>query len=396
MAARRVLLLCMVAIAIAACFPADRSSHPGGGELLGAATSLGTAAQSQTVSPNLRRIGADRSPLSRIDGVDTPPSVDVAIIDSGVTLDHPDLNVVGGAVCAHGKLDPSQQPDDLTGHGTAVASVIGARDNNIGVVGVAPGARLWALRVANRGADGRVRYATADLVCALRWVVDHADTIEVVNLSLGSYTPFPIDDAHCGTAQPTSESALHGAICKAVAAGVTVVVAAGEPRPTMPRSDAAYVSPAAFDEVITVSAMADFDGRGGGRSRSHCARGERDDTLWDESNYGADVDLAAPGVCIEDVNGDRWSGTSFAAPHVAGAAALVRLTQPNATPAEVKQTLLLAAEHGWNIANDDPDGVVEPLLNVAAIGLQAQATPGRSRFVALRIEPGSGKRGVWW
>lgn len=396
MAARRVLLfLCIAAIVLAGSPPIHPRSDRDG-ELLGAATAFGSVQRSRTAPPNIRRIGADRSLLTRIDVADTPPNVDVAIIDSGIDRDHPDLNVVGGAVCANGTLDPEQQPDDLTGHGTAVASVIGARDNDIGVVGVAPDARLWALRVANRGADGRVRYATADLVCALRWVVDHADVIEVVNISLGSYTPVPIDNGGCGQAARSSESALHGAICEAVAAGVTVVVAAGEPRRTMPRSDAAYVSPAAFDEVITVSAMADFDGGGGGRGRSSCDRNERDDSLWDASNYGADVDFAAPGVCIEDVNGDRWSGTSFAAPHVAGAAALAKIAQPNATPAEVKYTLLAAAERGWNVADDDPDGSEEPLINVAALGQRALATPGRSRFVALRIEPGSGQRGRWW
>src|SRR5690606_21628379 len=86
--------------------------------------------------------------------------------------------------------------------------------------------------------------------------------------------------------------AMHRAICNSVAAGVTYVVAAGNEA-----DDSSRHVPAAYDEVVTVSALADFDGLPGGLGSSTC-RTDEDDTLANFSNYGADVDLIAPGVCI--------------------------------------------------------------------------------------------------
>jgi subtilisin family serine protease len=290
----------------------------------------------QTLPTGIDRVDADRSPTARIDGLDERVDVDVAVLDTGIARDHPELNVVGGKACVGGSSD------DQHGHGTHVAGTIGALDNRSGVVGVAPGARLWAVRVLDRRGLG----TTASVVCGLDFVTANARTIRVANLSLSGPGS---DDGDCGD---RSGDALHRAVCRAAAAGVTIVVAAGNDG-----ADAKDSVPAAYDEVITVSALADSDGQPGGlgASTSYGA----DDTFATFSNYGADVDLAAPGVnVLSTYRGKRYatlSGTSMASPHVAGAAALYLARNPGATPAEVRAALIAAGETLGN-GHSDPSG----------------------------------------
>ena len=167
------------------------------------------------------------------------------------------------------------------------------------------------------------------------------------------------DDGNCGN---TNNDAMHKAICRSVAAGITYAVAAGNDS-----KNAANSTPAAYDEVITVSALADFNGLPGGGAASTC-RTDVDDTFASFSNYGADVDIIAPGVCINSTwmlgGYNTISGTSMAAPHVAGGAALYMANNPAATPAQVKAALQSAGSTNWT-NTDDPDGVKEPLLNVS-------------------------------
>lgn len=271
--------------------------------------------------------------------------VDVAVIDTGIMSGHDDLNVVGGINCSKGRAD---KYDDGNGHGTHVAGTIAAIDNNTGVVGVAPGARLWAVRVLNNAGSG----FTSDVICGIDWVTANAATIEVANMSLGGSG----SDTGCG-GHPQ-----HQAICNSVAEGITYVVAAGNDT-----DDAANHVPANYDEVITVSALADFDGVSGGLGSATC-RNDEDDTLANFSNYGADVDIIAPGVCIESTWNDGGlytiSGTSMASPHVAGAAALYLANNPGKTPAEVKAALIAPNNLDWDDAQD-PDSIKEPLLDVS-------------------------------
>jgi subtilisin len=197
---------------------------------------------------------------------------------------------------------------------------------------------------------------TSEVICGIDYVAANASQIEVANMSLGGTGS---DDGTCGN---TSGDAQHRAICAAVGAGVTFVVAAGNDA-----SDAAGFVPAAYDEVVTVSALADFNGQPGGGAASTC-RADGDDTLADFSNFGADVDLIAPGVCIDSTymlgGYDTLSGTSMASPHAAGGAALYLANNPGASPAQVKSALQAAGSLDWN-NSDDPDGVKERLLNVA-------------------------------
>ena len=303
----------------------------------------------QTTPTGIDRADADLSPTAAIGGNGGDVNVDVAVIDTGVQASHPDLKVTQNKNCSTFGLGGA---DDQNGHGTHVAGTIGALDNQQGVVGMAPGARIWNVRVLNAAGIG----FTSDIVCGIDYVTANAGSIEVANMSLGGGGS---DDGNCGRTDGDSE---HQAICEAVDAGVTFAVAAGNES-----QDSANSTPAAYDEVITVSALADFNGKPGGGAPPTC-RTDVDDTFADFSNYGSDVDLIAPGVCILSTymgsSYDTLSGTSMASPHVAGAAALYESTHPGSTPAQTKAALQSAGTLDWNDA-DDPDPIKERLLNVS-------------------------------
>jgi len=171
----------------------------------------------------------------------------------------------------------------------------------------------------------------SSVICGLDWVAARADTIDAVNMSLSGYDP-GADTSTC------ADDALHAAICRVVnEAQIPVVVAAGNET-----ANARNYAPAAYDEAIAVSAYADFDGRPGGAAAARCDHA--DDTFAAFSNRGADVDVAAPGVCVRStvVGGGtgEMRGTSMAAAHVAGGVALYRAANPAAGPAAVRRWLL--------------------------------------------------------
>ncbi len=298
----------------------------------------------QTIPTGISRIHGDQSSTQAGNGLGTV-DVDVAVIDTGIA-NHEDLNIVGGMNCSNG---PSNRYADGNGHGTHVAGTIGAMDNDFGVVGVAPGARLWAVRVLNNNGSG----SWSSVICGIDYVTAHASVIEVANMSLGGSR---------GPNDSCTDGGLREAICNSVSAGVTYVVAAGNSS-----TDAGNEAPSGYDEVITVSALADFDGAIGGVGSATC-RVDEDDTLANFSNYGSTVDVIAPGVCIESTWNDGGyhtiSGTSMASPHVAGAAALYKSLNPDATPSQVQSALETSGNMNWNNV-DDPDGVKEPLLDVS-------------------------------
>jgi subtilisin family serine protease len=305
----------------------------------------------QAMPTGIQRIFADKNAGLDIDGTDDyRVDVDVAVIDTGIDWQHPDLNVVGGINCAAGNLFVAKctgDGDDDHYHGTHVAGTIAALDNGIGVVGVAPGARLWAVKVLNSRGSGY----TSWIVAGIDWVAARAGTIEVANMSLG------------GSGYSQAEyDAIQGAVGK----GVAFAVSAGNSD-----DDANNYSPAAFDNVLTVSALADFDGIAGGLGSPTC-RTDQDDTLADFSNWGPEVDIAAPGVCIlstyplEQGGYGTISGTSMASPHAAGGLALLASSNNPANATDVKNLYGMLKNAGnLNWTDDSGDGIQERLLDVS-------------------------------
>ncbi len=283
----------------------------------------------------------------------------VAVIDTGVDLAHPDLNAVDGKNCVGGAT-----AQDDNGHGTHVAGTIAAKNNGGGVVGVAPGTRTYAAKVL----DSRGSGTTSQVICGIDWVTANAAAlnIKVANMSLG------------GVGQPvepcaTTSDPQHKAICNSVAAGVTYVVAAGNDGwdfDYAPQPD----TPAAYPEVLTVTAVSDSDGQAGAAGGSPaCRTSESDDRYAGFSNYaattaGADHSIAGPGVCINSTwpggGYNTISGTSMATPHLAGAAALClgegTESGPCAglTPAQIVQKMRTdadghsAADNGYGYTGD--------------------------------------------
>jgi subtilisin len=300
----------------------------------------------QVLPTGIDRIDGEQSSTRSGDGSGSV-DVDVAIIDTGIDSHHPDLDVVGGTNCVGGS-----GYDDDNGHGTHVAGTVAAKDDGNGVVGVAPGARLWAVKVLDSAGSG----TTSQIVCGIDWVTARASTIEIANMSLGGSSPLGAFSTCNSSWDP-----MHPAICRSVSAGVTYTVAAGNSA-----ANANSFVPATYSEVITVSALADFDGKPGGLAGSTC-RSDQDDTFADFSNYGSDVDVIAPGACILSTypGGSTavLSGTSMASPHAAGAAALYKSRNPSASPAQVRSALRSNGTSDWNNA-DDHDATKEPLLNV--------------------------------
>jgi subtilisin family serine protease len=288
---------------------------------------LSVHAFDQTLPTGIDRVDADENPVADIDQNGGQINVNVAVLDTGIDGDHPDLEVTDGVDCSGAKTSVWK---DGNGHGTHVAGTIAAVDNTIGVVGVAPGAHLWAVKVLDNRGNGRL----SEVLCGLDWVYAHRRAIDVVNMSLGG-DAIAADQKRCGP----KTTPLHRAICRVVKAGVSVVVAAGNEG-----TNAAKTVPATYKEVITVSAFRDLDGKPGGEASSsqQCGSGG-DDTFARFSNFGQDIDIAAPGDCIRStwLNGNyrSISGTSMAAPHVTGAVALFIAENATASVTQVRDWL---------------------------------------------------------
>lgn len=292
----------------------------------------------QTLPTGVDRIDGEASSTRSGNGSGSV-SVNVAVIDSGIDASHPDLNVVGGTNCHQA----GKPPDDGFGHGTGVAGMIGALDNGEGVVGVAPGARLWAVKAGN---DNGSAITFSRLVCGVDWVTstrtdtDPTNDIAVANMSVSGKGA---DDGNCGA---VNKDPLHIAICQSVSAGVTYVVGAGNGA-----ADIESSIPAAYDEVLTATALADYDGQPGGRTLPTCANFGADDTAATFSNFATLVadrghTVAAPGTChLTTAPGGTYaslSGTSAATPHATGTVALCIASGACAslTPARIIQKII--------------------------------------------------------
>lgn len=245
--------------------------------------------------------------ITRIGGAADGTGKTAWVIDTGIDLDHPDL-VVDGARSRDFNSDRTTSPDDGHGHGTHVAGTIAARNNPIGVIGVAAGATVVAVRVLDNRGSG----SYSNVIAGVDYVAANGAIGDVANMSLGG---------------PVSE-ALDTAVRNAASAGVRFSLAAGNESDNANNHSPARANGA---NIYTVSAIGATD------------------VFASFSNYGnPPVDYAAPGVsitsCYKGGGYATMSGTSMAAPHVAG-------------------ILLLGPVVANGTASGDPDGNLDPIAH---------------------------------
>ena len=236
-------------------------------------------------------------------------NVRIFILDTGVQRTHPDIWVTESLSFVAGETNT----DDLNGHGTMSAGCAAARNNSTHVVGPASGAPIHSYKVLDRYGSGSLSNIIAAVDKVMLYKKQYPSTAVIINMSLGGYT---------GT---TNYNSLDLAVQKAVALGITVVVAAGNDA-----ANAQHYTPAHSLEAITVGAY------------------DKANVLASFSNFGSVVDILAPGKDILTTGigstTKTASGTSFACPYVAGVAALFLSKNPTATPAAVIAKLKSMAE----------------------------------------------------
>jgi subtilisin family serine protease len=247
----------------------------------------------------LDRIDQAKLPLSNTYTYRSAAAVTVYVLDTGILVGHQDFG--GRAGNGYDFIDNDNVANDCNGHGTHVAGTVGGAK-----YGVAKDVKLVAVRVLGCNASG----SYSGIIKGVDWVTKYAAKPAVANMSLGGST----------------SSTLDAAVKRSIAAGVTFAVAAGNDN-----RDACGQSPARTPEAITVAATGETDARAS------------------FSNYGSCVDIFAPGVRVvsdSSKSGTGYatmSGTSMAAPHVAGVAALVLGANPGYTPKQVRDAMVANA-----------------------------------------------------
>jgi len=255
----------------------------------------------QTIPWGIDRVDADLSSTRAGDGTGSVGNTNVYVIDTGVDRNHADLNVISFVNFAKGKST------DCNGHGTHVAGTIAAKDDTQGVVGVAPGAPVSAVKVLNCQGSGQWSW----IISGINWVTANHGPNAVANMSLGGGANQAVDDA----------------VRRSAASGVFYALSAGNSS-----ADACGQSPARAGTTSGIATVAATDSS------------DREASF---SNYGSCVDIWAPGVSVfSTYRGSSYatlSGTSMASPHVAGGGGLYLSTHPGGSPASVEGALKAAA-----------------------------------------------------
>ncbi|WP_176140543.1 S8 family peptidase [Halobacillus salinus] len=250
--------------------------------------------------------------------------VKVAVIDTGIHQDHPDLNITGGV----NFVGDGKSYEDDNGHGTHVAGIINAQDNEIGTVGVAPAAQLYAVKSLDADGIGN----QTDVIAGIEWAIDH--DVDIINLSLTS--PYP-------------SKTLKTMVDKAHDAGVFIVAASGNDRTGDGQLTDDVMFPGRYDNVISVGAVTE----------------EKQKASY--SYQGESLNFVAPGDQIYSTyigqNSSAYtylSGTSMSSPYVAGALALYQELYPEYTDEEIEELLIEQAEDLGKEGRDDSygDGLV--------------------------------------
>jgi subtilisin family serine protease len=276
----------------------------------------------------LDRIDQRGLPLSQTYSSPAASNVTAYVLDTGVRISHRDF----GGRARHGWdfVDNDAVADDCQGHGTHVAGTVGGT-----TYGVAKDVKLVSVRVLDCNGSG----SYSQIIAGVDWVTRNAVKPAVANMSLGGSASAALDDA----------------VQRSINSGVTYVLAAGNEN-----RDACTSSPARLPAGITVGAS------------------DVNDARASFSNYGTCLDVFAPGVKITsdarsgDTSITTMSGTSMAAPHVAGAAALVLGANPKATPQQVRDSLVSSATTGRVTGlNGSPNR----LLFTGAVGTPLEAAP---------------------
>jgi subtilisin family serine protease len=265
-------------------------------------------AEAQTLPWGVNHIGADESTTDA-------SNVNIYVIDTGVDKRHPDLNVVD-----HVSFQGDKNRD-CDGHGTHVAGILAAKDNNRNVVGVAPGAPLTGVKVLGCQGDGRTR----KILKGIDWVTANAEKPAVANVSLSG--PVVKDDP---STPEEEKDPLAEAVTRSVGKGIFYSLAAGNQDTSACRRSPAFTGADTTNGIVTTAAT-----RKSGEEASY-------------SNHDLCVDLWAPGnrILSTKLGGGTVvsSGTSMAAPHVGGTAALYLSAYPTADPVQVETQIIAQAE----------------------------------------------------
>ncbi|HEX6711488.1 MAG TPA: S8 family peptidase [Rubrobacter sp.] len=269
-------------------------------------------AVAQTLPWGIDKIDADASSTLAGNGSGAINNVHAYIIDTGIDIGHPDLNVVGHVNYAKGSNT------DCNGHGTHVAGTVAAEDNSSDVVGVAPGAPLTGVKVLGCSGSG----STSGVIKGVDWVTANATKPAIANMSLGG----------------GASTALDNAVRNSAASGVFYSLAAGNDGANACNSSPARAGAGTNNGIATTAATTSAD----------------QEASW--SNYGSCVDIWAPGVSILSTRKGggttTMSGTSMASPHTGGAGALYLSNNPSTSPSMVESALKAAAQDTGTTSKD--------------------------------------------